>query len=414
MAGKRIVLGVCGSIAAYKAVAVASALVQAGALVDVIMTRAATELIQPLSFQALTHRPVSTELFGMLAETEIGHVTLGKEADVVCIAPATANTLAKLSHGLADDMLSTTVLATRAPLVIAPAMDVDMYANAMVQENLQRVRDRGAIVIEPGYGRMASGLIGQGRLAEPPVIVDTLRIALAQHGDLADWRVVVTAGGTQEAIDPVRFVSNHSSGKMGYAIAEAARDRGASVVLVSAPSALPAPLGVDVRRVVSAEEMHQAVRAALPDADLLVMAAAVADYRPASVATQKIKKQGAELTLHLEPTTDILAATAGLADAGDHGDGRRLIRIGFAAESEALVANAASKLDRKRLDLIVANDITRPDSGFGRDTNAVVMLGPGGVHLDLPALPKADVAHRILDQALRIRESGVPRTWHAE
>jgi phosphopantothenoylcysteine decarboxylase/phosphopantothenate--cysteine ligase len=401
LSGKRVVLGVCGGIAAFKVVAVASALTQAGALVDVVMTPEAMQFIQPLSFQALTHRPVGTELFSMRAETEIGHVSLGHHADVVCIAPATANTLAKLALGLADDLVTTTALATRATLVIAPAMDADMYDHPAVQANVMTLRQRGAIIVEPGRGRMASGLFGQGRLAEPPVIVDTLRIVLARNGDLAGWRIVVTAGGTQEAIDPVRYISNHSSGKMGYAIAEAARDRGASVVLVTAPTAIPAPLGVDVRHVVSAADMHDAVMHALVDADLLVMAAAVADYRPATFATQKIKKTDDELSLQLARTNDILAATAAFPR-------ERLIRIGFAAESQELLSNAADKLERKRLDLIVANDITRPDSGFGSDTNAVVLLDPDGGQRELPALPKREVADLILNDALRIRAGRAP------
>jgi phosphopantothenoylcysteine decarboxylase / phosphopantothenate---cysteine ligase len=396
--GKRVVLGVTGSIAAYKAVMVASALTQAGALVDVVMTPAATELIRPLSFQAITQRPVSVEMFGMLDQRQISHVSLGHHAEVVCVAPATAHTLAKLALGLADDLVTTTCLATRAPLVIAPAMDADMYDHPAVQANVRTLRERGATIVEPGYGRMASGLVGQGRLAEPPAIVDTLRIVLARTGDLAGWRVVVTAGGTREAIDPVRYVSNHSSGKMGYAVAEAARDRGASVLLVTAPTALTPPLGVEVRPVVSAADMHQAVMAALPDADLLVMAAAVADYRPATVADQKIKKRDDDLTLHLAKTTDILAATATLAS-------ERLVRIGFAAESQDLVANAADKLERKRLDLIVANDISRTDSGFGTDDNAVVLLDRTGGHRELPLLPKREVADRILDEALGIRRA---------
>ena len=396
--GKRIVLGVTGSIAAFKAVSVASALTQAGALVDVVMTPEATELIRPLSFQALTQRPVAVDMFSMLNQTEISHVSLGHHADVVCIAPATAHTLAKLALGLADDLVTTTCLATRAPLVIAPAMDADMYDHPAVAANVKILRERGATIVEPGYGRMASGLVGQGRLAEPPVIVDTLRIVLARGGDLAGWRVVVTAGGTQEAIDPVRFVSNRSSGKMGYAVAEAARDRGASVVLVTAPTALSAPIGVEVRPVVSAADMHDAVMAALPDADLLIMAAAVADYRPATVAEQKIKKRDDGLTLQLARTTDILAATASLSS-------ERLVRIGFAAESQDLVSNAADKLERKRLDLIVANDISRTDSGFGTDDNAVVLLDRSGGQRELPLLPKREVADRILDEALAIRQS---------
>ncbi|HZO29331.1 MAG TPA: bifunctional phosphopantothenoylcysteine decarboxylase/phosphopantothenate--cysteine ligase CoaBC [Chloroflexota bacterium] len=396
--GKRIVLGVTGSIAAFKAVSVASALTQAGALVDVVMTPEATELIRPLSFQALTQRPVAVDMFSMLNQTEISHVSLGHHADVVCIAPATAHTLAKLALGLADDLVTTTCLATRAPLVIAPAMDADMYDHPAVAANVKILRERGATIVEPGYGRMASGLVGQGRLAEPPVIVDTLRIVLARGGDLAGRRVVVTAGGTQEAIDPVRFVSNRSSGKMGYAVAEAARDRGASVVLVTAPTALSAPIGVEVRPVVSAADMHDAVMAALPDADLLIMAAAVADYRPATVAEQKIKKRDDGLTLQLARTTDILAATASLSS-------ERLVRIGFAAESQNLVSNAADKLERKRLDLIVANDISRTDSGFGTDDNAVVLLDRSGGQRELPLLPKREVADRILDEALAIRQS---------
>jgi phosphopantothenoylcysteine decarboxylase / phosphopantothenate---cysteine ligase len=396
--GKRVVLGVTGSIAAYKAVSVASALTQAGALVDVVMTLAATELIRPLTFQAITQRPVSVEMFGMLNQTEISHVSLGHHADVVCIAPATAHTLAKLALGLADDLVTTTCLATRAPLVIAPAMDADMYDHPAVAANVQILRERGATIVGPGYGRMASGLVGQGRLAEPPEIVDTLRLVLARDGDLRGWRVVVTAGGTQEAIDPVRYVSNRSSGKMGYAVAESARDRGASVVLITTPTALTPPFRVEARRVVSAADMHDAVMAALPDADLLVMAAAVADYRPASVAEQKIKKRDDDLTLKLAKTTDILAATASFSS-------ERLIRIGFAAESQDLISNAADKLERKRLDLIVANDISRTDSGFGTDTNAVVLLDRAGGRRELPLLPKREVADLILDEALAIRQS---------
>jgi len=396
LSGKRVVLGVSASIAAYKAVSVASALTQAGALVDVVMTPEAQELVRPLSFQAITHRPVLSEMFHLLAETDIGHVTLGHRADVVVVAPATAHTLAKLSLGLADDLITTTVLATRAPLVLAPAMDAGMYDNSAVRENVARLRERGAVVVEPEWGRMASGLVGQGRLAEAPTIVETLRVVLGRGGDLAGWRVVVTAGGTREAIDPVRFVSNHSSGKMGYAVAVAARDRGAEVVLISAPSALAPPLGVDARPVVSAEEMHRAVAEAIDAADLLVMAAAVADYRPRQAADRKIKKHGGELLLRLVPTTDILADTAGMANDC-------LIRVGFAAETDELIEHARGKLERKRLDLIVANDISELESGFGSDTNRVVLLDRTGGRRHLPLLPKPEVAHHILDEAIRIR-----------
>ncbi|MBA2448612.1 MAG: bifunctional phosphopantothenoylcysteine decarboxylase/phosphopantothenate--cysteine ligase CoaBC [Chloroflexi bacterium] len=396
LSGKRVVLGVSASIAAYKAVSVASALTQAGALVDVVMTPEAQELVRPLSFQAITHRPVLSEMFHLLAETDIGHVTLGHRADVVVVAPATAHTLAKLSLGLADDLITTTVLATRAPLVLAPAMDAGMYDNSAVRENVARLRERGAVVVEPEWGRMASGLVGQGRLAEAPTIVETLRVVLGRGGDLADWRVVVTAGGTREAIDPVRFVSNHSSGKMGYAVAVAARDRGAEVVLISAPSALAPPLGVESRPVVNAEEMHRAVAKAIDAADLLVMAAAVADYRPRQAADRKIKKHGGELLLRLVPTTDILADTAGMANDC-------LIRVGFAAETDELIEHARGKLERKRLDLIVANDISELESGFGSDTNRVVLLDRTGGRRDLPLLPKPEVAHHILDEAIRIQ-----------
>ena len=398
LAGKRIVLGVTGSIAAFKAVALSSMLTQAGAVVDVVMTPEATQLIQPLSFQALTQRPVAVDMFGMLNQTEISHVSLGHHADVVCIAPATAHTLAKLALGLADDLVTTTCLATRAPLVVAPAMDADMYDHPAVVANVRTLRERGATIVEPGYGRMASGLVGQGRLAEPPVIVDTLRLVLAKQGDLAGWRVIVTAGGTQEPIDPVRYITNRSSGKMGYAVAEAARDRGASVVLVTTPTALTPPFGVEVKPILSAADMHDAVMAALPEANLLVMAAAVADYRPATVADQKIKKRDDDLTLHLAKTTDILAATAAFARDD-------LVRIGFAAESQDLVSNAAEKVARKSLDLIVANDISRTDSGFGTDDNAVVLLDRAGSRRDVPLLPKREVADRILDEALAIRRS---------
>jgi len=401
--GKRVVLGVCGSIAAFKAVAVASALTQAGALVDVVMTPAATEFIRPLSFQAITQRTVSAHMFSTLPNAEISHVSLGHHADVVCIAPATAHMLAKLALGLADDLVTTTCLATRAPLVIAPAMDADMYDHPAVQANVKILRERGATIVEPGVGRMASGLTGQGRLAEPPVIVDTLRLVLARGGDLAGWRIVVTAGGTQEAIDPVRYISNRSSGKMGYAVAEAARDRGASVLLLTMPTALTPPFGVEVQHVVSAANLYDVVMAALPDANLLVMAAAVADYRPSTVAEQKIKKHDDDLTLHLSKTIDILAATASLAND-------QLVRIGFAAESQHLVKHAADKLERKRLDLIVANDISRTDSGFGTDDNAVVLLDRAGAPRELPLLPKRDVADRILDEAVAIRQSRTDET----
>jgi phosphopantothenoylcysteine decarboxylase/phosphopantothenate--cysteine ligase len=335
-------------------------------------------------------------MFALLAETEIGHVTLGHQADAVLVAPATAHTLAKIAHGLSDDLVSTTLLATTAPVVIAPAMDAGMYENPAVRQNVQVLRGRGYVIVEPGIGHLASGLVGRGRLADQEVILGTLRAVLGRGGDLAGCRVVVTAGGTQEAIDPVRVITNRSSGKMGYAVAEAARDRGAEVVLVTAPTALPEPVGVVVRRVESAEQMRQAVLGELGGADVLVMAAAVADYRPRLAAEQKIKKHDAALTIELEPTVDILADTAKSGYPS-------VVRVGFAAESEHLLDNARGKLERKRLDLIVANDVTLEGSGFGADRNKVTILGRAGRELDLPIMPKTDVAHAILDEVLRVR-----------
>jgi phosphopantothenoylcysteine decarboxylase/phosphopantothenate--cysteine ligase len=394
--GKRIVLGVTGSIAAYKAVALASALHQAGAIVDVAMTREATELIRPLSFQAITHRPVALEMFALLAETEIGHVTLGQQADAIVIAPATAHTLAKIAHGLSDDLVTTTLLASTAPVIIAPAMDAGMYESPAVRENVEKLRGRGYHLVEPGFGHLASGRVGQGRLADQELIVGTLRQVLGRRGDLAGWRLVVTAGGTQEAIDPVRVITNRSSGKMGYALAEAARDRGADVVLISAPTSLPRPVCLELRRIESAEQLRQAVLAELERADALIMAAAVADYRPRVAADQKIKKSASALSIELEPTVDVLAETAALAPPG-------LLRVGFAAESENLLENARGKLERKRLDLIVANDISLPDSGFASELNKATILGRDGLELDLPSMAKYDLAHEILDQLVPLR-----------
>jgi phosphopantothenoylcysteine decarboxylase/phosphopantothenate--cysteine ligase len=391
---KRIVLGVTGSIAAYKAVALSSALTQSGALVDVIMTRESLELVRPLSFQAITHRPVSHEMFSMLAETEIGHVSLGKSADAVLIAPCTANTLAKLSYGLADDMLTTTVLATAAPLIIAPAMDAGMYEHPAVQENVARLTQRGCAIVEPQEGYLASGLRGSGRLADQDTILGTLRAVLGRSGDLAGASVVITAGGTEEPIDPVRYVSNRSSGKMGYSLAEAARDRGANVTLIHAPTGLVDPVGVGCVAVQTAQQMHQAVQVAYETADVLIMAAAVADFRPKSSSAQKIKKRDAELTLELEPTVDILSATAQCQ--------RHPVRVGFAAETTDLTAYAREKVSAKRLDLIVANDVSRTDSGFGTDTNLVSLISTDGTVVEHPLMSKRDVADVVLDRVVAI------------
>lgn len=404
---RRVVLGVTGGIAAYKAVEIASQFVKLGADVDVVMTAAAQQFVLPLTFQSLTKRPVVVDMFHLLAEMHIGHVSLGERAEVVLIAPATANTIAKLASGLADDMLGSTVLATRAPVVLAPAMNDLMYENQVTQENLGRLRARGFTIVEPEYGRLAEGKMGKGRLAEPRVIVDIVRGVLGRTRDWAGKRVVVTAGGTQEPIDPVRYLTNRSSGRMGYAIAEAARDRGAAVTLISGLSSLPRPGGVEFVLARSAAEMLEQVMPACDGADLLVMAAAVADFRAAEVSTQKLKKFEEEgLVLRLVRNPDILKLAA-----ARYGPLGLPVLVGFAAESENLVANARLKLAGKKVDLVVANDITAPGSGFGTETNKVVLVHQGGEE-ELPLLPKYDVAMRVLDVARQIlseREQGRAR-----
>jgi len=391
---RRIALGVTGSIAAYKAVAVASALVQQGALVDVVMTPEAAQLVQPLSFQAITHRAVSLDMFHLLAETEIGHVSIGRAAEAYVIAPATAHTIAKLALGLADDMVTTTALATTAPVVLAPAMETAMWRNAATQSHVASLRQRGWTIVEPGIGHLASGASGEGRLADPAWIVDVTKHVLAASGDLSGRRVVVTAGGTREPIDPVRFIGNRSSGKMGFALSEAARDRGASVTLITTVEPEPRA-GVTVLRVERAAEMRDAVLALLPNVDTLIMAAAVADYAPAEAAAQKIKKGGQELSIQLALTPDVLADVAAVKAGA-----ARPVVVGFAAETQDVLANAKQKLVRKGLDLLVANDVSRSDIGFGSDFNLVTLLYPDGRHVELPKLPKVDVAHAIWDAVI--------------
>ncbi|UCC64983.1 MAG: bifunctional phosphopantothenoylcysteine decarboxylase/phosphopantothenate--cysteine ligase CoaBC, partial [Anaerolineae bacterium] len=308
--GKNVVLGVTGGIAAYKVADLTSRLVRAGAWVDVIMTAAATEFVGPITFQALTHRPVVTEMFALLQETEIGHVSLGQRADLMIVAPATANTLAKMAHGLADNMLTTTALACRGPILLAPAMETGMWQNPATQANMTLLQERGMHVVGPGVGRLASGGSGAGRMAEPVEILEAARWLLGRAGPLAGCSVIITAGGTQEPIDPVRFVGNRSSGKMGCALAAAARDRGAGVRLIHGPTALPAPYGVQDVPVETALQMHDAVLEAASTADALIMAAAVADYRPASAAEQKIKKGEGGLVIELARNPDILSEIA--------------------------------------------------------------------------------------------------------
>jgi phosphopantothenoylcysteine decarboxylase/phosphopantothenate--cysteine ligase len=384
---KNIVLGVTGSIACYKALDLASKLVQAGAAVDTIMSYGATQFVTPLAFRSITHREVVTDGFDQSSEFSNQHVALAQRADIVVIAPATVHCIAKLALGLADDPLTTTVIATQAPLLVAPAMDANMFHHPATQENLAKLQGRGVVIAGPASGRLASGLTGTGRLLEPLELLGYIAATLGKNSDLSGRTIVISAGGTLEPIDPVRVITNHSSGKMGYALAEAARDRGASVVLVAAPTSLPDPALVQVVRVNTAQEMCDAVLSQVKGADALIMAAAVADYRPAAEAPQKIKKSAAEMSIPLVKTTDILESA--------HGD---FVKVGFSAESQDLIKNAGVKVQSKGLDLIVANDITEPDSGFGVDTNRVALIDRE-LHLEqLPLLSKYEVGNRILDR----------------
>jgi len=378
---KRIILGICGSIAAYKAVDLASKLTQAGALVDVVMTEAAQRFVSPLTFQAVSGRPVYSDMWRAEASgglpSHIAHIGLAEGADLLVIAPATANTLAKLAGGLANDLLAVTVLAARCPLLIAPAMDGGMVEHPATQANFEILRQRGAHIIEPESGRLASGLVGSGRLPETPTLIGHIRRVLGLDGELFGHKLVVTAGGTREALDPVRYISNRSSGKQGFAIAQAALDAGADVLLISAAENLRAPIGSTLVSVDSAEAMRASVLAHVAESSALIMAAAVADYRPRDVSEQKIKKSDNPLTLPLERTPDILMA---IKAQREH-TGYPMIVVGFAAESENLLENASGKLQAKGLDLLVANDITAADAGFAVDTNRVLVLDmDGGAH----------------------------------
>ncbi|HCV27471.1 MAG TPA: bifunctional phosphopantothenoylcysteine decarboxylase/phosphopantothenate--cysteine ligase CoaBC [Dehalococcoidia bacterium] len=389
--GKSIVLGVTGSIAAFKAADLASKLTQAGALVDIVLTRSAGEFVGVATFAGLTHRPVSTGLFESNSELGIDHVALARRADLILIAPATANVLAKLAHGITDDVLTATVLARSQPLVVAPAMDADMYENPATQANVKTLISRGVHFIGPESGRLASGLVGNGRMTEVPEIIGHVRAILGRSGDLADRQVVVSAGGTEEAIDPVRVLTNRSTGKMGYAIAEAARDRGAKVTLITAPTYLPIPVGVNLVAVGSAIEMQKAVRNACLESDLLVMAAAVSDYRPSDPSDNKIKKTGDDgLSIDLSQNPDIIAGISG----------ERLVKVAFAAETNDVIENADAKLLSKGVDMVVANDVSAADSGFGTDTNAVTFVRPGREPETMPLMDKFDVGNALLDRAL--------------
>ncbi|HNA46931.1 MAG TPA: bifunctional phosphopantothenoylcysteine decarboxylase/phosphopantothenate--cysteine ligase CoaBC [Nitrospira sp.] len=393
LSGVRLVLAVTGSIAAYKAVSLLRLLRREAATVNVVMTAGACRFVTPLTFEVLSGTHVATDLFE--AHQEMLHLSLPEQAQAIVIAPATANCLAKAALGLADDLLSTMLLTTQCPVIFAPAMDGDMWQHPTVVEHVATLRARGAIIVEPEDGPLASGRQGQGRLADEERILAAVHHAVHPRRDWSGRKVLISAGPTQEAIDPVRFLSNRSSGKMGYALAEAARARGADVVLVSGPTSIPVPAGVEYCPVITAEEMHKALTTQLDWSDTVIMAAAVADFRPARPSAHKIKKRRGPVThLDLEATDDILCE---LRD-------RRTsqVLVGFAAETDDLLAHAKEKLHAKGLDLLVANDVTAPGSGFGSDTNRVWLLAREADPEELPLLSKRDVADRILDRILTV------------
>jgi phosphopantothenoylcysteine decarboxylase/phosphopantothenate--cysteine ligase len=397
---KKIVLGITGGIAAYKAVELLRLLTKAGADVHVIMTRAAQEFIAPLTFQTLSANPVHTELFNLIAEREIGHISLADRADLFVIAPATANVIGKIAAGIADDMLTTTVMATKAPVLIAPAMNVNMYTNPIYRDNEERLRSYGYLFVPPEKGALACGWEGEGKLAAPESIFEAAVAAISPKS-LSGQTIMITAGPTREEIDPVRFISNHSSGKMGYALAKAAQRRGARVILVSGPVSLPAPFGVELVRVESARDMQTAVMGQVGQCTVIIKAAAVADYHPVERSGEKIKKQAPELSLQLVKTPDILAGLGALE--------KRPLLVGFAAETRNLEEFAAKKLKEKNADILVANDVSQPDAGFNVDTNRARLLFRNGRVLEYPLMSKDALAGIILDAVateLALRQAG--------
>jgi phosphopantothenoylcysteine decarboxylase/phosphopantothenate--cysteine ligase len=400
LTGKRIVLGVTGSIAAYKAADLASKLTQAGAQVDAILTSSTEKFVTPLTFQSVTGRRAFTDRDLWGNEAHVLHVGLGHEADLLIIAPCTANTLAKLAHGQSDTLLTVTALASTAPLMIAPAMDGGMYEHPATQENLDTLNKRGATIIEPAEGHLASGLTGRGRLPETQELIGHIRIILGRRGLLADKKVLVTAGGTQEPLDPVRVLSNRSSGKQGYALAQAALDAGAQVTLITTPTALTLPIGANVIHVETAKQLLDAVLQEFPAQDALIMAAAVADFRPKDVSENKIKKEGGVPQIDLEATDDILKAVAGLRSDAK----RKQVVVGFAAESQELLKNASNKLQSKKLDLIAANDISANDAGFSAETNRITLLYPDGRTESLPLISKTEAAGIIIERIAALME----------
>ena len=393
--GKTVVLALTGGIAAYKIATLASMLVKQKATVLVLMTENATRFIAPLTFEALTGTRCMVDTFDRSFSFEIEHVAVADRADLVLVAPASANVIAKMANGIADDMLTTTVLACRCPKLVAPAMNTGMYENPATQANLARLRGYGVEVIDPACGRLACGAVGPGKMPEPQQLLEHIQRHLACQKDMAGLHLLVTAGPTREALDPVRFITNHSTGRMGYELARAAMLRGAQVTLVSGPTALEPPPFVELVRVESAAQMHDAVMAAAPAQDVIIKAAAVADYRPAHTAGEKIKKSGADLTLELTRTPDILAELGAARRPGQ-------FLCGFAMETRDLLDNARAKLEKKGADMIVANSLREAGAGFGGATNHVTLVEPTGC-TELPLAGKDEVAHRILDRILARR-----------
>ena len=394
--GKTVLLGVTGGIASYKSASLASLLVKAGAQVHVLMTENAKNFINPITFETLTGHKCVTDTFDRNFEFNVEHVALAKKADLVMIAPATANVIAKLAHGIADDMLTTTVLACRCPKIIAPAMNTAMYENQITQDNMDLLRKYGMEVITPACGHLACGDTGAGKMPEPETLIQYIYRELAHKKDMKGLKVLVTAGPTQESIDPVRYITNHSSGKMGYCIARACMLRGADVTLVSGRTALTPPMFVDVVPVISAKDMYESVTSRSNDMNIIIKAAAVADYRPASVADEKMKKADAELSIALESTDDILKYL------GEHKTSGQFL-CGFSMETQNMLENSKKKLVKKNLDMIVANNLKVKGAGFETDTNIVTMITPDSV-CELELMSKEDVAFRLTDKILELME----------
>ncbi len=389
---KKIVLGITGGIAIYKVAELARRLVREGALIDTIMTESATKFVTPLTFQTLTHNPVITDMFKLLSNMDIAHVSLADRADVIVVAPASANTIAKIAHGICDNILTTTILASRAPVIIVPAMDYYMYDNPATQDNVDVLKKRGFTIVEPESGLLASGAIGKGRLADINIILATIKAILGKDEKFKDKKIVITAGGTFEPIDPVRVIANRSTGKMGISLAESAFEKGAIVSLICGPTVSISNIyGIKITRVETALEMKEAVEKECYDCDILIMAAAVADFRPEKTSVQKIKKTGQNITISLVPNPDILASLPK----------SNYIKVGFAAESDNLIENAKNKIRNKNLDLIIANSITGPESALGSEETKIYIIDKNENIIDLPKMSKKEAAEKILN---RIRD----------